>query len=59
MTLRYISRSRQRTLIHVYAKLMSTSNMFRSGVGLTTFLSTLKKQVFTVWGEATHLQVAQ
>ena len=56
MTLRYISRSRQRTLIHVYAKLMSISNMFHSGVGLTT--SFLKKQVCPVWCGATDLQVA-
>ena len=50
MILRYISRSRQRTLIHFYAKLMSISNMFQSGVGLTTFWSILKKTKFVLFG---------
>ena len=54
MTLRYISRSRQRTLIHDYAKLMSISNMFQSGVGLTPFWSILKKPSLSClgWGNS-------
>ena len=61
MVQRYISRSRQRTLIPVYATLLRISNMFRNGVALTTFWSILEKlnQVCPVWGEATYLQVAQ
>ena len=43
MTLRYIFRSRQRTLIHVYVKLLRISDMFQRGVALTTFWPILKK----------------
>ena len=42
-TLRYISRLRQKTLIHVYAKLLRISNMLQSGVAPTTFWLTLIK----------------
>ena len=52
MTLRYIFRSCQRTLIHVYAKLLRISNMFESDVALTTFWSMLKKPSLSYlrWG---------
>ena len=42
-TLRYISRLRQKTLIHVYAKLLRISNMLQCGVAPTTFWLTLIK----------------
>ena len=50
MTLRYIFRSRQRTLIHVYAKLLRISNMFQSSVALSTFWLILKKTKFVLFG---------
>ena len=50
MTLRYIFRSRQRTLIHVYVKLLRVSDMFQSGVALTTFLTYPEKTKFVLFG---------
>ena len=44
ITLRYIFRSRQRTLIHLYAKLLRISNLFQSGVALTTLDQSWKKK---------------
>ena len=50
MTIRYICRSHQRTLFHVYAKLLRISNTFQSGVTLTTFWSILKLKKFFLSG---------
>ena len=50
MILRYICRSHQRTLIHVYAKLLRISNTFQSSITLTTFWSILKLKQFVLSG---------